>query len=106
VMRRMCGSCRPSHLSRNLPPVTMANMAMCRRLTAPRSTTPRIVGCGGGKLARHDCASAVPQGGLLWHTVASDGLSLKASSRLIPSQRASGIAAFYSATGSFVGWLA
>ena len=94
-----CHNTRLSHLSRTLPPTTMANPA-CGIQTVDYAVVNEVLAKG------TDNRSALwGRAAMNWHRMTAQLPHHEGGMGLTP-QRASGIAAFYSASSTFVGWLA
>ena len=96
---RFCHNTRLAHLGRNLPPTTMANQA-CGVQTVDYAVANEVLAKGTGNRS----ASWTPAVAN-WHRMRVQLPHFKGGLGLTP-QRASSLAAFYSASSTFVGWLA
>ena len=94
-----CHNTRLAHLNRNLPPTTMANPA-CGVQTVDQAVVNEVLAKGTGNRWR----SWDPRE-TNWHRMTVQLPPFKGGLGLTP-QAASGIAAFYSGTCSFIAWLA
>ena len=94
-----CHNTRLAHLNRNLPPTIMANPA-CGVQTVDQAVVNKVLAKGTGNRWR-----SWDQRKTNWHRMTVQLPPFKGGLGITP-QAASGIAAFYSGTCSFIGWLA